>query len=85
MELDTEIVALQNTEKAALTNVELESVLHLMSNLPKEQHNVLILRFIAELNVAEAALSMDKTVSAIKSLQFRALENLRRLHGGEIS
>lgn len=50
-----------------------------MAQLPPEQQEVLVLRFGQLLSLQETADIMAKSVSAIKSLQFRAVESLRRL------
>jgi len=53
--------------------------------LPAEQQEVLLLRFAEGLNLQETADLMNKSVSAIKSLQFRAVDRLRQiLNVGEI-
>jgi RNA polymerase sigma-70 factor (ECF subfamily) len=47
--------------------------------LVPDQQEVLLLRFVESLNLQETADVMNKTTSAVKSLQFRAIESLRRL------
>jgi len=47
--------------------------------LAPDQQEVLILRFGQMLSLQDTADSMGKSVSAIKSLQFRAVDTLRRL------
>lgn len=49
--------------------------------LAAEQQEVLILRFGQALTLHETADIMGKSVSAVKSLQFRAVETLRRILG----
>ena len=49
--------------------------------LPDEQQEVIILRFGQELSLQETADIMGKKANAIKQLQFRAVNNLRRLLG----
>lgn len=63
----------------------LERVRRAMRLLASEQQEVLILRFGQGLNLKETADLMDKSVSAVKSLQFRAVETLRMfLDAGEV-
>jgi RNA polymerase sigma-70 factor (ECF subfamily) len=50
-----------------------------MRRLKGEQGEVLHLRFIQHLNVAETAAVMGKTEGAIKALQYRALRSLQKL------
>lgn len=47
--------------------------------LPSEQQEVLLLRFAEGLSLQETAELMNKSVSAIKSLQFRAVDRLRQI------
>ncbi len=51
----------------------------LIQKLTPEQQHVLALRFSQELSVEETARIMGKSVNAIKVLQFRAIQSLRRL------
>lgn len=50
-----------------------------MAHLTRDQQQVLALRFSQEYSLEETARVMGKTVGAVKVLQFRALESLRRL------
>lgn len=50
-----------------------------LQRLTAEQREVIVLRFIDDLSIAEAAQVMNKTDSAIKNLQLRALKALQRL------
>jgi RNA polymerase sigma-70 factor (ECF subfamily) len=49
-----------------------------MRRLTAEQQHVLSLRFGSELSLEETAQLMDRSVNAVKALQFRALAGLRR-------
>ena len=55
----------------------LERVQHALSRLDPSQQEVVVLRFLLGLSLREVALTMDKTVAAVKSLQHRGLEALR--------
>jgi RNA polymerase sigma-70 factor (ECF subfamily) len=75
----------EDVEIEFLRSVRVERVRHAMRMLASEQQEVLILRFGQGLNLQETADLMDKSVSATKSLQFRAMETLRMiLDTGEI-
>ena len=50
-----------------------------MERLTAEQHQVILLRFVAGLKLKEIAYVMDKSTDAIKMLQLRALTRLRQL------
>jgi len=73
-----------DTEAQFIRATEVERVQHALRNLAGDQQEVLILRFGQMLNLEATADSMGKSVSAIKSLQFRAINSLRRaLHIAE--
>src|SRR5512145_2432756 len=58
-------------------SVPIERVRHALRMLTADHQEVLILRFGQRLSMKETADIMGKSVSAIKSLQFRALDTLR--------
>jgi len=68
---------------AILSNWRLGRIRQVLAQLSAEQQEVLILRFGQGLNLQETADLMDKSLSAIKSLQFRAVERLRALLDAE--
>lgn len=73
-----------DTEAQFIRATEVERVQHALRTLAVDQQEVLILRFGQMLNLEATADSMGKSVSAIKSLQFRAINSLRRaLHIAE--
>jgi RNA polymerase sigma-70 factor, ECF subfamily len=69
----------QSPEMEMLRSLRVERVQRVLRMLNAEQQEVLILRFGQELSLQETADLMDKSVSAVKSLQFRAVETLRAL------
>jgi RNA polymerase sigma-70 factor (ECF subfamily) len=50
----------------------------LLDGLPPDQRNVMVLRIIADLTVEQVAEVLGKRAGAVKALQRRALESLRR-------
>jgi RNA polymerase sigma-70 factor, ECF subfamily len=68
-------------ESRLLESIQIERIRRALGALVVEQQEVIILRFGQHLNLQETADVMDKSVSAIKSLQFRAVQNLRELIG----
>jgi RNA polymerase sigma-70 factor (ECF subfamily) len=54
------------------------SVVELLGNLSREQREVLLCRVVADLSLEETALIVGKPVSAVKALQRRAVNALRR-------
>jgi RNA polymerase sigma-70 factor (ECF subfamily) len=62
--------------EAALTS---ESLHQALDRLPVDQRDVIILRFVAELSIAEAARALNRSEDAIKGLQRRSLTALQRI------
>lgn len=77
-ELDEAFPAAENTERDLFAMLDAERVREAMATLAADQQDVLILRFGQMMSLQETAESMGRSVSAIKSLQFRAVEALRR-------
>ena len=59
--------------------LETEALLEALNHLEKIQRDVLILRFLVGLSLQETADTLDKTVSAVKSIQFRSLKAMKVL------
>lgn len=57
---------------------DFELLLQKLQLLNEQQRQVIMLRFIEGLNIAETAQVMQKSEGAIKALQHRSLENLKR-------
>ena len=62
---------LEDSERRAL-------LFRLVDELAEDQHRVLVMRFAEEKSIREIALALGRSEGAVKQLQFRALENLRR-------
>ncbi len=58
--------------------IDFEQLLHTLNLLNEQQRQVVLLRFIEGLSIAETAQILQKSEGAIKALQHRSLENLRR-------
>jgi len=61
------------------TRLQVSQVAEAIEQLTAEQHQVVLLRFVAGLKLKEIAYVMDKSTDAIKMLQLRALTRLRQL------
>ena len=66
-------------EHSALTSDLGRTVRAALAQLKGEQAEVLYLRFVQHLNVAETGAVMGKTEGAVKALQYRALKSLAKL------
>jgi RNA polymerase sigma-70 factor (ECF subfamily) len=60
------------------TRLRMEQIGRAMGQLTEDQHQVILLRFVAGLKLQEVAYVMDKSTAAIKMLQLRALTRLRQ-------
>ncbi|MBN1659605.1 MAG: sigma-70 family RNA polymerase sigma factor [Anaerolineae bacterium] len=58
---------------------EWATAINLVAQLTEDQQDVIVLRFIGEMSLAEIAETLGKTPGAVKSLQHRALATLSRL------
>jgi RNA polymerase sigma-70 factor (ECF subfamily) len=70
-------------EEVAEASWQQRQVRSALRRLTLEQQHVIALRFSEERSLEETARLMDKTVGAVKTLQFRALAALRQILGGD--
>jgi RNA polymerase sigma-70 factor (ECF subfamily) len=68
----------ENPERSAESRDDQRMVQRAMVHLTEDQQQVISLRFMMELSLDETARIMNKSVGAVKTLQFRALAALRR-------
>jgi RNA polymerase sigma factor (sigma-70 family) len=67
-----------NTEEDALRSLSAERVGRLLARLSEDQQNVILLRVLGDLTFEEVAHVIDKTPGAVKALQRRGLEAIKR-------
>lgn len=67
-----------SAEDAALTRLGETSALTVLQTLPEDQRNVLMLRILADLTIEQIAVVLDKRAGAVKALQRRGLEAMRK-------
>lgn len=79
IELDEWLPDAGDLEAEVGASLRAERIRHAIQSLPREQQEVLVLRFGQMLSLEETADLMGKRVGAIKSLQFRATSKLRDL------
>lgn len=70
-------------EEQILQNQTLDLLRSALSQLPEDHQTILILRFVERKSHEEVAEIMDKSLSAVKSAQYRALKRLTELLGTE--
>jgi RNA polymerase sigma factor (sigma-70 family) len=66
-----------DVEEEALTALGSAAVQQMCADLPADQRTVLLLRILADLTVEQVAAVMERSESAVKGLQRRALATLR--------
>lgn len=69
----------ENPEEHTLRLEGQEQIANLVERLPEEQCQVIKLRVVLGISIRDAAIQMNKTEPAIKMLQQRALQNLRKM------
>lgn len=72
----------RNPEDALAQSNDEESVRRAILNLREEQRQVIILRFVEELDYRQVAALIGKSVPAVRVIQHRALGNLRKIMQG---
>lgn len=70
-----------SAEQEAETRLADRQALELLDSLPDDQRNVMVLRIIADLTIEQVAEVIGKRPGAVKALQRRALERLRKKLG----
>jgi RNA polymerase sigma-70 factor (ECF subfamily) len=74
--LDTTTEGPEGAVLASLTN---EALLEALSELPSEQRDCLVMRFLQGLSIAETAEILGRSAGAVKQLQLRGVRNLGRI------
>ena len=84
LELTTEDMALhddvtEGPESAVLAGLTNEILLQALTELPPEQRDCLVMRFLQGLSIAETAAVLGRSDGAVKQLQLRGVRNLAKL------
>ncbi len=74
----------EGPEHAAERSFAAERLRSAINRLTEEQAQVVTLRFLEDLSIAEVAAAMGKTEGAVKALQYRAVMSLRRLMENQV-
>jgi RNA polymerase sigma-70 factor (ECF subfamily) len=69
----------EGTDSAVLASLANEALLAALRQLPREQQECLVMRFLQGLSIAETARALGRSDGAVKQLQLRAVRNLGRL------
>jgi RNA polymerase sigma-70 factor (ECF subfamily) len=85
LELTTEDMTLHDDathdgpEDAVLEGITNEILLSALTELPTEQRECIIMRFLQGMSIAETALALERSEGAVKQLQLRGVRNLAKL------
>lgn len=85
LELTTEDMGLHDDatdsgpEEAVLASLTNEILLEAIQELPAEQRDCVVMRFLQGLSIAETAAALERTDGAVKQLQLRGVRNLAKL------
>jgi RNA polymerase sigma-70 factor (ECF subfamily) len=71
--------ALNSPEQSCTMKSEGERVWTKVRELPLEQRQVIVMRFMEDLAYSDVAAVLGKSIGAVRVIQFRALHNLRNL------
>jgi len=66
-------------ETHVLSSLTNQALLAALKELPHEQQECLIMRFLQGLSIAETALVLDRSPGAVKQLQLRGIRGLAKL------
>ncbi len=67
------------TEHIVFAKIQTTQIYEALAHLPMRQREVLLLRFIAELDLSATAHALGMNINAVKALQHRATINLKRI------
>ncbi len=76
-------VATPDAESTAIAALTTQQLLRALSQLPADQQECLVMRFLQGLSLDETAHVLDRSVGAVKQLQLRAVRRLARQLGPE--
>lgn len=68
-----------STEDDVLSLISNEMLFEAVNQLPKEQRDCVLMRFIQGLSIAQTAAALDRSEGAVKQLQLRAVRSLAKL------
>jgi len=69
----------EGPETAVMVSLTNESLLTSLQQLPKEQQECLIMRFLQGMSIDETAQVLGRSEGAVKQLQLRGVRNLAKL------
>jgi RNA polymerase sigma-70 factor (ECF subfamily) len=77
--LPDEYPATSLTEQTVFAQIQTDQIVHAMTQLPERQREVLLLRYIGELDLSATAHVLGLNSNAVKALQHRAITNIKKI------
>ncbi|MEQ6902389.1 sigma-70 family RNA polymerase sigma factor [Nocardioides sp. YIM 152588] len=71
--------ATEGPESAVLASLTHQVLLEALTQLPNEQRDCLVMRFLQGMSIAETATALGRSEGAVKQLQLRGVRNLAKL------
>lgn len=71
--------ATEGPESMVLAELTNQALMRGLRQLPADQQDCLVMRFLQDLSIAETATALDRSEGAVKQLQLRAVRNLAKL------
>ena len=71
--------ATEGPEEAVLASLTNDALLAALTELPAEQRDCLVMRFLQGMSIAETARALERSDGAVKQLQLRGVRNLAKL------
>jgi RNA polymerase sigma-70 factor, ECF subfamily len=71
--------ATEGPESQVLASLTNEMLLQALTQLPDEQRDCLVMRFLQGMSISETASVLDRSDGAVKQLQLRGVRNLAKL------
>jgi RNA polymerase sigma-70 factor (ECF subfamily) len=71
--------ATEGPESQVLASLTNEMLLNALTQLPDEQRDCLVMRFLQGMSIAETASVLERSDGAVKQLQLRGVRNLAKL------
>ncbi|WP_139982764.1 sigma-70 family RNA polymerase sigma factor [Nocardioides litoris] len=69
----------EGPESVVLAGITHELLLEALTQLPDEQRDCLVMRFLQDMSIAETAAALGRSDGAVKQLQLRGVRNLAKL------
>jgi RNA polymerase sigma-70 factor (ECF subfamily) len=76
--IDADTLSFQTKQPDVSTRIDMERVIAAVHRLKPDYQDVIVLRFVEDLSISETAEIMHKTEGAIKLIQHRAIEELKK-------